>query len=170
MPPRRATTPPPADKLAQMKAQADGAWRAARANADTLEAILMDRSGRIRSTRCVVSRRRRPPRRTGGPRSGLRSQTTCRDGRTRCAASRARPSAARAPAGVRRGRDHLLRHVSANFALASSRVAANPWPGFTIAAVMLHIHGRSSGIPARGLKMRPMSRPRASITSQSSGP
>jgi hypothetical protein len=51
------------------------------------------------------------------------------------------------------------RHVSANAAFASSTLTAKPRDGFTIAPVTVHIQGRSSGMPARGLKIRPMSRP-----------
>jgi hypothetical protein len=65
------------------------------------------------------------------------------------------------------------RHVSANFVIASSRVAQKPCDGrrgATTAPVMVQCQGRSSGTPPLALKIRPMSRPWASITSQSSGP
>jgi hypothetical protein len=65
-------------------------------------------------------------------------------------------------------RANHARHVSANLVLASSRVAQKPCDGSrgaTTAPVMVQCQGRSSGTPPPALKMRPMSRHWASITS-----
>jgi hypothetical protein len=93
-------------------------------------------------------------------RSGRPCQAPAVAGRARCRMHGGAKGSG-GPRGRRNGNYKHGRYTAEARDWSDSRA----WSSAVAALVMVHIHGRSSGTPARGLKMRPMSRPAPSITS-----